>query len=117
MLALLSQANGNVVEVNGTKYAPPDAFQKESNIIRYGKQSELDAKMPSRVADANDGVAFDDKQTSICRSADVQKKSKGLVWQTVKRQVPLVRRCIDSVACLKLSYRNGPNVGSYLVTK
>ena len=30
MLALLSQANGNVVEVNGTKYAPPDAFKKKA---------------------------------------------------------------------------------------
>lgn len=30
MLALLSQANGNVIEVNGTKYAPPDAFKKKA---------------------------------------------------------------------------------------
>lgn len=27
MLALLSQANGNAIEINGTKYVPPDSFK------------------------------------------------------------------------------------------
>lgn len=49
-------------------------------------QNDFDAKNAIKeVADANDGIAFDNKlKASICRSADVQKEIKNLVWQAAK---------------------------------
>ncbi len=82
-------------------------------------QNDFDAKNAIKeVADANDGVAFDNKlKASICRSADVQKEIKGLVWQAVKDKFLWFVGALILLLASNFLIGMAQTWGSYLVTK